>query len=70
MNMNQFKSKYGIDDLVYLVTDSSCLRQIISVKFQISQGKNYGVSYLVMNGTTESWHYENELTYEKTNINI
>lgn len=57
----EFKSKYGLAELVYLITDTDQLeRMVTGVKFNLS-----GTIYTLANGTNESFHYEAELSKEK-----
>ena len=57
----EFKSKYGIGELVYLKTDLEQLERLITgVKFNAN-----GIVYTLQQGVYESTHYEIEISYEK-----
>lgn len=57
----EFKSKYGLAELVYLITDTNQKeRMVTGVKFNLS-----GVIYTLAHGTEESYHYEAEISKEK-----
>lgn len=56
-----FNSKYGLNELVYLITDTEQKeRMITGVKFNLN-----GHVYTLQKGTEESFHYEQEITRDK-----
>jgi hypothetical protein len=57
----EFKSKYGLGELVYLVTDTEQLeRMVTGVKFNLN-----GLVYTLQCGVNESYHYEAEISKDK-----
>lgn len=56
-----YKSKYGLGELVYLVTDEEQKRRMITgVKFNLN-----GIVYTLQHGTNESYHYEPEISRDE-----
>lgn len=53
------KNKYKLGEIVYLITDTEQLyRMVTGVKFALDGG----VIYYLTSGTTETMHYEKEIT--------
>ena len=52
---------YFIGDTVYLITDSEQLERIV---IGINLRPQYAVTYNIVCGTVESWHYAIELSSE------
>jgi hypothetical protein len=55
-------NKYEIGSIVYLITDSEQLKRIV-LSFECY--KNGEILYKIACGTTLSYHYEFELSFEK-----
>jgi hypothetical protein len=56
-----FRSKYGLGDIVFLITDKDQEPRIV-VQITINQT---GFQYCLKHGTVESWHFEMEVAAEK-----
>lgn len=63
--INKFKSRFGLGDMVYLITDGDKkVRVITGVKFT-----SMGILYYLSCGVEYSTHYECEITYDKPFLN-
>ena len=63
--MATLTSKYDCDEIVFLITDvDQSPRQITSVAFRTGGT----VVYCLVCGTTETWHYESELSSDRCMI--
>lgn len=58
----QIDTKFNIGDFVYIITDEDNIRGIITA---LSVMPN-GITYRVSRGVEESYHYDFELSEEKT----
>ena len=57
----EYESKYGLGQLVYLITDDEQKeRMVTGVKFNLN-----GHVYTLQKGTEESYHYEQEISKDK-----
>lgn len=57
-----FECKYGIGDIVYLITDTDQKQRIVvAVEFR----NNYEIIYTLKCGVESSWHFDIEMTDTK-----
>lgn len=64
MRNNNYNIKFNIGEFVYLVTDIDQLERIVTEIWI----KPDGIKYNLMQGITESWHYNFEITRERNII--
>jgi len=58
----KFESKFGIGDIVFLITDVDQKERIIT---QVSFRQNNWVLYEIACGCSSSWHYDFEISSDK-----
>lgn len=61
MNTKGIRFDYYIKDIVFLKTDKDQEQRIVTGIL----AREDGISYCLMNGTVESWHYSFEITSDR-----